>query len=149
MRTLVAGIIGLVVIASVTTMGQQKADAGIEQLLTEYQASWAKGDAKGLASLYAQNAIRMGPDGPVVGRQAIQAMFEANFAGAWKGTKVTITAGKIESVSADVRVQEGTFLVSGPTGPPQKGRYLNTLVRQAGQWKIAGLAPIPETPQTR
>jgi uncharacterized protein (TIGR02246 family) len=149
MKTLVAGIFGIAVLACVTTMGQQKLDPGIEQLLTDYQTAWAKGDAKGLASLYAQNAIRMGPEGAVVGRQAIQTMLEGNFAGVWKGTKVAITGGRIESVSADVRVHEGTFEVSGPSGVPQKGRFLNTLVRQGGQWRIAGLAPIPETPPAR
>jgi uncharacterized protein (TIGR02246 family) len=149
MTKLVARIIGMMVITCVTTMGQQKLDPGVEQLLADYETSWAKGDAEGLASLYTQNAIRMGPEGPVVGRQAIQTMLERNFSGVWKGTKVTITGGRIESVSADVRVHEGTFEVSGQTGAPQKGRYLNTLVRQGAQWRIAGLAPIPETPATR
>lgn len=149
MKRLVAGIIGLVIIACVTTVGQQKSEPGIDQLLSAYQAAWAKGDSKVLASLYTQNAIRMSPEGPVVGRQAIQTMFERNFAGVWKGTKVAITGGRIESVSADVRVHEGTFEVSGPSGAPQKGRFLNTLVRQGTQWRIAGLAPIPETPPAR
>ena len=149
MRKLVGGMLAMVVVASIATMAQTKADPGIDQLLSDYQAAWAKADAQGLASLYTQNAIRMGPEGAVVGRQAIQKMFEQNFAGAWKGTKVTITGGRLESVSADVRVHEGTFAVSGGSGLPQNGRYLNTLVRQGAQWRIAGLAPIPETPPAR
>src|SRR5687767_11545338 len=149
MREFVGAILGIVVLACVTTLGQTKSDPGIDQLLADYQAAWAKADAKGLAALYTQNAVRMGPEGPVFGRQAIQTMFEQNFAAAWKGSKVTITGGRIESVSADVRVHEGTFQVSGPTGAPQKGRFLNTLVRQGKEWRIAGLAPIPETPPAR
>lgn len=149
MRKLVEVMLAIVVLACVTTLAQTKTDPGIDQLLADYQAAWAKADAKGLAALYAQNAIRMGPEGAVVGRQAIQKMFEQNFAGAWKGTKVTITGGRLESVSADVRVHEGTFAVSGGSGAPQKGRYLNTLVRQGNAWRIAGLAPIPETPPDR
>lgn len=145
MRNFVGGMLAIMVLACATTLGQQP-DPALDQLLTQYQASWAKGDAKGLASLYTTNAVRMGPDGPVFGRQAIQTLFEQNFAGPWKGTKVTLTAGRLESLSADVRLHEGTFEVSGGTGAPQKGRFLNTLVRQGKEWKIAGLAPIPQTP---
>ena len=144
MRSLVLALIGGVTLT--LAAAAQPSDPALDQLLKEYQAAWAKGDAKALSALYAENALRVA-DGQVVrGRAAILAMFQKNFTGPWKGTTVTITQGRTESLGADVRLQEGTYEVTGASGPALRGRFLNTVVRQGGQWRIAGLSAMPDTP---
>src|SRR4051812_15825829 len=39
-----------------------KSDATVDQLVKDYEAAFNKGDAKALAALYAQDALRLGPD---------------------------------------------------------------------------------------
>ena len=149
MKTLVAGVLAVVMLAGAGASARQ-ADPDLDSLLQQYQAAWAKGDAKSLAALYSQNAVRMQPTGaPLVGRAAIEKFFVDSFAGAWKGTKLSLKAGGTQRVSADVRIQDGTFEVSGGTGAPSRGRYLNTVVREGGQWKLASVAPVPDTPPAK
>ena len=144
MKSFIFGLLGAVMLAAGALA--QQSDPALDKLIADYQTGWAKADAKGLAALYTDNALRLADGQLVRGRQEIQAMFEKNFAGPWKGTKVTIASGRTEALGADVRLVEGTFEVSGPTGPPQRGRFLNTFVRQGGQWKIAGLSAMTQTP---
>lgn len=147
MKRLTVSLAAISVAVAAVALAAQQRDAEMDKLIEQYQAAWNKGDVKSLAALYAEDAIRLGGDTqPVRGRQAIQQMFEKQFASEWKGTKVSITPGRTQSVSADVRLQEGTFELTGGTEGPQRGRYLNTLVRQGGQWRIAGLAAIPQMP---
>lgn len=149
MKTLVAGVLAVVLLAGAGASARQ-ADPDLDALLQQYQSAWNKGDAKSLAALYTQNAVRMQTTGaPLMGRAAIEKYFADSFAGAWKGTTLTLKAGATQRLNADVRIQEGTFEVSGGTGAPQRGRYLNTVVRDGGQWKLASVAPVPDTPPAK
>lgn len=144
MRTFVAGVLAMLAMAGAAA-GQD--DPNLDKLLQEYQAAWNAGDAKRLASLYSQNAMRLRPDGAAVaGRAAIEQLFVENFQGDWKGTKLTLKAGKTQEIAPNVRIQEGSYEVSGGAGGPQSGRYLNTVIREGGDWKLASVAPIPEQP---
>jgi uncharacterized protein (TIGR02246 family) len=146
MRRLVASMLAMVVIAGVSAVAQ-KGEADVDQLLQAYQAAWNKGDAKALAALYSQNAIRIGADGePVLGRSSIEQSFVTAFGGPWKGTTLTLKTGRTQKVTTDVHVVEGTYEVSGGSGGPQRGRFLNTVVRESSQWRIAALAAIPPPP---
>jgi uncharacterized protein (TIGR02246 family) len=149
MKTLVAGVLAVVMLVGAGASARQ-ADPDLDALLQQYQSAWNKGDAKSLAALYSQNAVRMQPTGAsLMGRAAIEKFFVDSFAGVWKGTKLTLKAGATQRVNADVRVQEGTFEVSGGTGAPARGRYLNTVVREGGQWKLASVAPVADTPPAK
>lgn len=149
MKTVLAGVLALVLLAGAGASARQ-ADPELDPLLTQYQSAWNKGDAKSLAALYSQNALRMQPTGaPLMGRAAIEQFFIQSFAGAWKGTKLNLKAVATQRVNADVRIQEGTFEVTGGTGAPQRGRYVNTVVREGGQWKLASVAPISDTPPAK
>lgn len=142
------GLLLAVVMLAGSGMLAQQQDADMDRLVQQYMSAWNKGDANALAALYAENAMRTAPDQMVVGKQAIQAFHAKNLAGEAKGTRLTVKPGRTQSVDADVRVQEGTWEITGGTGP-QRGRYLNTVVRQGGEWKIAAIATIPETPPAR
>lgn len=149
MKTLVAGVLAVVMLAGAGVSARQ-ADPDLDSLLQQYQSAWNKGDAKSLAALYSQNAVRMQPTGaPLVGRAAIEQYFVQGFAGTLKGTKLSLKAGGTQRVNADVRIMEGTYEVTGGTGAPQRGRYLNTVVREGGQWKLASVAPVADTPAAK
>lgn len=149
MKTAVAGILAVVMLAG-AGVGARQTDPDLAKLLEQYQLAWNKGDATALAALYTQNALRMQTTGaPLAGRAAIEKFFAQSFAGAWKGTKLVLKAGRTERITADVRIQEGTFEVTGGTGARQRGRYLNTVVREGTEWKLASVAPVPETPPAK
>lgn len=149
MRTFAAAVLAILMVAGTSSIARQD-DPNLSTLLEQYQAAWNKGDAKALASLYVQDAVRMQPEGAaVVGRPAIEQLFVKNFNGPWKGTKLTLKAGKTQEISRDVRIQDGTWEVSGGPDGVQRGRYLNTVVRDGATWKLASVAPVPDTPPAK
>lgn len=142
-------------IAAVAVFGatQPRAQTGrnpeIQKLADAFVAAWAKGDAKGIAALHAENAIRSTPEGVIyVGRAAIDKAFTETFAGPFKGTTLVVTPGEERTINADVVVASGTYEVTGgnvPAGVATKGIYVNTLVRQGGRWLLVSSAPVGVT----
>jgi len=127
----------------------QTKDPALDKLVADWSAAFASADAKTLASLYTANAIRITPEGGrVVGREAIGKEFAANFAGPWKGATIKIQIGAVQPVGPDIAVGEGTYEVTGVTGPdgkpvpPIKGSYVNTMVKKDGAWVLASNAAI-------
>ena len=146
MKRLMGCIVALALVAGAPLAAQQK-DAELDKLVQQYIAAWNKADAKALTALYADNAMRTGPtDVVVVGKPEIEKNYQAGFATTAKGTTLTVTPGRTQTVSPDVRLQEGTWQVAGGTDGPQRGRYLNTMVRVGGAWRLAAVAAIPDTP---
>jgi uncharacterized protein (TIGR02246 family) len=145
MKTLMGCVVALAILAGLPLLAQQK-DADLDRLVQEYTSAWNKGDAKALAALYADDAMRTGeqPGEVVAGKQAIEQFHMKNLAGPGKGTKITINPGRTQSITPDVRSQEGTWSLSGGKEGPQRGHYLNTVVRQGGTWRIAVIASTPE-----
>jgi len=47
-----------------------------------------------------------------------------------------------------VRIIEGTYEVTGGK-MPGSGRYVNTLVREGGQWRLASVVVLPDTGGTQ
>ncbi len=145
MNARIASIAAVAVLTIGVAVTAQKGDPGIQKLTDEYQAAFNKGDAKALGALYAADALRVGPDGQLLtGRAAIEKNHADNLAGPSKGTKLTLRPGRTQTLTADVALAEGTYEVTGGSAPA-KGRYLNTLVRQSGQWRLASVVAIPET----
>ena len=136
----------VVAVLFVVTASAQSADPALEKLRTDYEQAWKKGDAKALASHYAEDALTVGADGVVTrGRANLEKQFAANFAGPWKGTSISITARATQALSQEISVSEGTFAISGVTGPdgkpaPLQGQYVNTIVKRNNAWLIAGSA---------
>jgi uncharacterized protein (TIGR02246 family) len=128
------------------------ADAELKKLADEFSQAWAKGDAKAIAALHTQDAIRLPGSGQVLaGRAAIEQNYAEGLSGPWKGSKITITPGQTKQVTPDVLVSEGRFQITGgtpPTGAPASGQYANTVVRQGGRWLLASSAVIyPPVPR--
>jgi uncharacterized protein (TIGR02246 family) len=136
-------IVGMSLVASA-----QKADPEAQKLADQYAAAFNKGDAKAIAALYATAATRLGPDGQLItGRAAIEKTYADGFAGPLKGAKLTLQQGTTQVVTADVKVMEGRFTVDSLA--PLKGRYVNTLVRQAGHWLLASVVTVLDPPPAK
>ena len=136
-----------------STASPQAADPALDKLAADWTAAFHRADAKALAAMYTENAVRVTPEaGKVVGRAAIEKEFVTNFAGPWKGAKIAIKLGTTQAVSADIAVNEGTYVVSniqGPDGkplPPVSGSYVNTIVKKNGAWVLASNAAVLPQP---
>ena len=142
----VIGMVAVLWLVGVTSALGQQADAEMQKLTDQYVAAFNKGDVKALGALHTTDAIRVTQTGELlVGRAAIEQDFTTGLAGPLKGAKLAVTPGKVQSLNPDVRLTEGTYEVSG-SGTALKGRYLNTVVRQGGQWRLASIATILTTP---
>jgi uncharacterized protein (TIGR02246 family) len=135
----VAGVVALSFVASA-----QKVDPDSQKLADQYQAAFNAGDAKGVGAFYTADATRLGPDGAMLkGRQAIEKSYVDGFAGPLKGAKLTLQQGATQVVTPDVKIMEGRYSTTGG-GVPAKGRYVNTVVRQGGQWLLASVVTVPD-----
>jgi uncharacterized protein (TIGR02246 family) len=135
--------IAIAVVALVVPARAQKADPDAQKLADQYQALFNKADGKGLTALYTADALRLGPDGQMLkGRAAIEKSYGDAFSGALKGATLTLQSGATQAIAPDVKVMEGRFSTTG--GAPVKGRYVNTIVRQSGEWLLATVVTIPD-----
>jgi uncharacterized protein (TIGR02246 family) len=156
MKRLVLGMLGVALMMSSgsSLRAQAGVDAEFKKLVDDFVAAWNKGDAKAVAALHTTDAIRLNVDGTVVvSRAEIEKGMATAFAGPMKGSKLMVTEGKRSQVVADVYVGEGTYEVTGGAPPPpgttNKGRYLNTVVRQGGRLLIASSAVQAQTATER
>jgi uncharacterized protein (TIGR02246 family) len=126
--------------------GQQSAGPEYQKVMDAFTAAYNKGDAAGIGAIYAEDGLRVAPDGTVLsGRAAIQQSYGALLAGPMKGARIALTATESRELTPDVRVVVGTYEITGGQ-TPLSGKYINTLVRKDGQWRIAGnmaMRPAP------
>jgi uncharacterized protein (TIGR02246 family) len=138
------------VLAQGRSAGAVASDPELQKLADEFAQAWAKGDAKAIAALHTEDAVRIPGDGQVItGRAAIEKSFAEGLSGIWKGSKLTITPGLSMTVAPNVQVAEGRYQIAGgtpPAGAPTTGQYLNTFVRKGGRWLLASAAVIPPPP---
>jgi uncharacterized protein (TIGR02246 family) len=132
---------------AIPAQAQPAQNADLQKISDAFMAAWDKGDAKALAALHAADAIRADTQWTTfVGRAAIEQAFTKAFAGELKGTKLAVKASDARSINPDLLVASGTWEITGgtpPPGAPTRGTYINTVIRQGGQWVIASSAPIP------
>ena len=142
----VALVVTTVAVSAVTA--QSTPDEEFKKVADALSAAWAKGDGKGVAALHTAGAVRLSGNGEpaVVGRAAIEQAMIAALSGPYKGTSLVITPNKYHRATADTYIGEGTYEITGGTpaaGAPTRGQYMNTMVRQGGQWLIAASAVMP------
>jgi uncharacterized protein (TIGR02246 family) len=145
MRRMTAALAVLVVALWSSVAYAQKADPDAQKLADDYQTAFNNGDVKAIMALYAPDAMRLGPDGMLLkGNAAIEKGYTAGFAGPLKGTKLTLQQGATQVHSADVKVIEGRYTATGTS--TLSGRYVNTIVKKGGAWKLATVVTIPDPP---
>lgn len=140
---------GLSAPASAQQNSERDARQAGENIVQAYNKAGTAKDAAGLAAVYTQDATLVMPDGPLVGRTAIQKYFEEAFKG------FTLQAAKLDQATfignGQVMIRNGTFTATlqGKDGPmPVKGHWATTDIREDGVWKIRleadNIAPPPQ-----
>ncbi len=137
-------------LTSAQTTATSAAEARIEALLRQFDRAYDEGDASDLVGLLAEDAVWMPPGAePIVGRDAIQARYTAQFASIQSG--FTLHASQI-SVSGNLAWLRGEYeridtARTGGSSTTITGKYLMTFSRERGDWKITSNTWSPSHPQ--
>jgi uncharacterized protein (TIGR02246 family) len=127
----------LLVLSAAGPLSEEEARQAGESIVQAYNKAGRAKDAAALARVYTEDAILVMPEGPLVGRAAIEKYFTNAF-------KVfTLEAAQLDRVSmiandqVMLRVGNFTGTVQSPNGVlPVKGYWTTTDVREGGTWKI-------------
>jgi uncharacterized protein (TIGR02246 family) len=116
---------------------QADSEVLIRKAVEAYVVAFNNGDAKTLAALWAPEAVYTNPQSgeEVVGREAIEKQFAANFSEA-KGAKLEATTLSIGFVSPSVAVEQGTAKVIRPNQEPDESQYSAVYVKSDGKWLL-------------
>src|SRR5271166_5896881 len=110
-----------------------------EDQFRKYQEAYDRGDAKALASFYAEDIDYIDQDGvEVKGRGEMEKLLVENFQ-ANPGAKIAIKIDEVKQVTPDVQVNRGVATVTSTNGTTESTRYLAVLVKKADRWQISQL----------
>jgi len=118
-----------------------------EDQFHKYQEAYDGGDAKTLASFYAEDVDYIDQDGAEIkGRNEIEKLFEEHFQ-ANPGAKITITIEEVKPLTRDLQVNLGVATVTATSGLAESTRYVAVLAKKNDGWQICQLtetaAPAP------
>ena len=122
--------------------GTEDARQAIAASNQRWEEAALAGDAAGVASLYADDAVLMPPGAPrAEGRAAIESALAAMFEAA-PATSVSIESDATTfSESGELAYDVGTYAMAGTTPAGEawedKGKFLAVLRNVGGEWKIA------------
>jgi uncharacterized protein (TIGR02246 family) len=146
-RSGLIGAVVMVLVAVAQSSGQTPAKGGaagdaIKAIADSYVKAVLAGDAKGVAALYAEDAVEMPPNQPMVkGRAGVLQYYEKTLGGGMK--PMTFSISHLETSAAgdhgyDVGTYQQTVTVPGnATTVSDTGKYTVILKRVANDWKIA------------
>ena len=114
--------------------GQGKTDPALNKLAADWAAAFNAKDAAKIASLYAEDAVVMPPNQPMVkGRANIEAHWKGEIQQG--GTNLQLTP--VESaISGSQAFEVGTMTMTLPGGKTDRGKYVAILKRVGNDWKI-------------
>jgi uncharacterized protein (TIGR02246 family) len=123
-------------------------EAAIQQLLDELIGAWNRGDARAYAARCLADATFTDVNGTFhESRAAFSRRQEEIFRGALKGTRITLTQGKVRFIRPDVAVIDTECGLFGYAGEPPgvaagadgalHTRLLLVMVKESGSWWIA------------
>jgi uncharacterized protein (TIGR02246 family) len=156
-RVLVPALV--VSLFSVCAFAQGPASAAdekdIRSIGAQVQQAWNKADAKMLADLWLTDGDYVSSTGrTATGRAEVEKAFTAQWAGVYKGTKLTHTLTNVRFLRKDVAIADGAFEISGMKDA--SGKRLSTrsglstivAVRKGDRWYVAALrGMVPSVPE--
>lgn len=138
----VASFVAASILATSAALHAQTADSDFKEFVQQFEAAYNRGDVQALAGLHTDTAIRLGSDGrALAGGAEIEKDMAAALTGPRKGSRAAIQLGRSQVLKPDVALIDGTYEVTGG-GTPVRGRYLITLLRENGQWRIASISTV-------
>jgi uncharacterized protein (TIGR02246 family) len=151
------GVAALVV--SMAGFAQAAAPASADETAIRAQSlNWEKayngGDAKGVAALYAEDALLLPPGAPgVSGRAAILEFFTKDIAGSKAAGAVFVVVPKTDvGVSGNMGWESGTYKVTVKGAVVETGKFLSVSRKKDGRWLYlrdtwnADAPPAPPAP---
>ena len=135
--TMAALVVGLATSAAAQQPAtEQDVRQSAESMLQARNKAVLAKDAVAAAALFTDDAIVLGPGGPIVGRAAIEKAIADNFK---VSTPNPSTLDQVIMVGDAVRLKTGSWsgTLQTPSGPvPRKGYWSSTDVRDGNTWKI-------------
>jgi uncharacterized protein (TIGR02246 family) len=112
--------------------------AAIEQAGARFSEAYARGDAKGVAAFYTEDAIALPPGGEMVkGRPAIQQMWQSTMDSGVKSLRFTVLD---VGASGDLAHETGTAVLNiheqGKEPTTASAKYVVVWKRQGDEWKL-------------
>jgi uncharacterized protein (TIGR02246 family) len=134
--------IAVVVFATVAFAGvgrsQGKTDPALDKLAKEFMAAFNAKDAAKVAALYAEDAVLMPPDTPIVkGRAGIEAHYKREFQQGVSNLQLRPTESAITGAQG---FEVGTSTVTVKTDTTtvtDNGKYMTLFKRVGSDWKIS------------
>src|SRR5271157_4425465 len=110
-----------------------------EDQFRKYQQAYDRGDAKTLASFYADDIDYIDQDGvEIKGRGEMEKLFAESFQ-ANPGAKIAITIEEVKPLTPDVQVNRGVATVTATSGLTESTRYIAVLAKKNDGWQICQL----------
>ena len=137
-------------------LAQSSADEkDIHAIAGQLQQAWNKADAKMLADLFLTDGDYVSSTGRTArGRDEVEKAFAQQWAGLYKGTKITLTTTTVHFVRKDVAVVDGAFDITGMKNGSGKalgtrsGHSTVVAARKGDRWYVAALrGMVPSVPE--
>lgn len=153
---IVTPLIGLLLVISGLTFGQQSIEEAIKNRVKQYETASNAGSTDSMAVIYAVNGTHTFANGVTLrGRVEIANGLKEQYAGMFKGTHMSITPLHIRALSPDIAVEEASFVVSGIKDangkklPSINGFCLIVYQRDGDQWYIEAAQCMVPPPQNQ
>jgi uncharacterized protein (TIGR02246 family) len=131
-----AAVLSVVTALVVTAIvqGQGKTEPALNKITADFAAAYNAKDAAKVAGMYAQDAVVMPPNEPMVkGRAAIEARLQQEMK---EGLKLQLTPTE-SAIAGSQAYETGTVTVTLSGGQTLKEKYLVVYKRVGSDWKIA------------
>jgi len=158
MRTMPKPSIVLVLcLAAVPVLAQSSAadEKDVRAIAAQLQEAWNKADSKMLADLFLTDGDYVSSTGRTArGRPEVEKAFAAQWAGIYKGTRITVATTTVHFIRPDVAIADGAFDVTGMKNPSGKsvgtrsGLSTVVAVKKGDRWYVAALrGMVPSVPE--
>lgn len=119
----------------------------IAQLEDSFHASWDKGDAKEIVSLFTDDAVRVGPDGVIYrGKPELEEAYDKMLK-MLSGSTITYETGSIRILCDEFATWQGGLEITTDDGkPPIKAYSFDLLKKVDGRWLIFEVHPTMVRP---
>jgi uncharacterized protein (TIGR02246 family) len=124
------------------------AEAAIQSVWQQFSDAWARGDARGRAALWAEDASLINPFGVVAhGRAEIEKVFEQESAGFAKGTTHTFSNFSFRFLTPTIAEVDATGVINGIKSPDGAAMPAVTLhifavmAEKNGKWQMHDARP--------
>jgi uncharacterized protein (TIGR02246 family) len=130
----------------------------LHQLASDFEVAWGQGDAAAIAAFWTEDGDTVDENGHFQGRSAVEDNYRQGFETIYKGTSIAIEMTSVRFLRPDVAVADGTYTITGATGPEGEelpainGLWMNVNVKADDKWYIGSSRPMvpveaPEPPE--